>query len=143
MNLRYRRGVFLLFIGCVLSACAGPPRLSEDQTSRLLQRAEERWAALSKHDWARAYDFLSPAYRAVFTREMFFQSFSYQLDWELTGVELVAYDAGAAVASVAVRVMSRPVKPTSAASAAIGAVPTRTVEQWILSDGKWWYSANL
>jgi hypothetical protein len=65
------------------------------------------------------------------------------VEWELTSVEFLNYDAGAAVASVAVRVMSRPVKQTSAASVAIGSVPTRFVEQWILSDGEWWYSANL
>ena len=74
---------------------------------------------------------------------MYERRFSYMVEWELTSVEVVNYDAAAAVASVAVRVMSRPVKQTSAASKAIGAVPTRFVEQWILQDGEWWYSANL
>ena len=61
----------------------------------------------------------------------------------MTAVEVVNYDAAAAVASVAVRVMSRPTKLTSTASRAIGAVPVTINEQWMFIDGKWWHSANL
>ena len=134
---------FLLAWIALLVAGAGATTSNPPSTEQLLRRAGERWEALVARDWDRAYTYSSPAYRAVFTREMYRQKFSYMVEWELTGVEVVNYDAGAAVASVAVRVMSRPVKQTSAASAAIGAVPTRIVEQWILDDGEWWYSANL
>lgn len=127
----------------LLGACAGPARLTPEQESSVVQRAEARWLALSAREFSRAYDYLSPAYREVFSREMYVERFSYMVEWQLTSVELLNYDADAAVASVAVRVMSRPVKQTSAASEAIGAVPTRIVEQWILQDGAWWFSATL
>ncbi|EAQ98313.1 hypothetical protein [Congregibacter litoralis] len=133
----------LLMLAMVLSGCAGSQRLSEQSQAELLKRAEARWNALESRDWGAAYEFTSPAYRDVFTRKMYERKFSYMVEWELTSVEFVNYDARAAVASVAVGVMSRPVKQTSAASEAIGAVPVRSVEQWILSDGQWWYSANL
>lgn len=126
-----------------LAGCASGPPLTDAGKARLLERAEARWQALAARDWGTAYEYTSPAYRSIFTREMYKTKFSYMVDWELTSVEFVNYDARAAVASVAARVMSKPVKQTSAASVAIGAVPTRFVEQWILVDGEWWYSANL
>lgn len=137
-------GRFLtLLVPLLVAGHAGSAGLDEAMRTALERRVGGRWEALIGRDWGRVYEYHSPAYRAVFPREMFPHKFSYMVEWELTGVEIVAYDAAAAVASVAVRVMSRPVKQTSAASAAIGAVPTRIVEQWILSDGEWWYSANL
>jgi hypothetical protein len=141
-SINVRRLVLCLFTALVV-ACAAPQQLTEERESALLARAESRWRALEARDFGSAYDFLSPAYRSVFSRKMYTSKFSYMVEWELTSVELLNYDADAAVASVAVRVMSRSVKQTSAASEAIGAVPTRIVEQWILSDGEWWYSANL
>jgi hypothetical protein len=73
---------------------------------------------------------------------MFVKKFSYAVNRELTGVEVTNYDARAAVASVAVRVMSSPAKLTSAASIAIGAVPVTINERWMFIDGEWWHSAN-
>lgn len=137
------RWLVAVFFCVFLGGCAAPRVLDTAEQAVLEERAQQRWVALINRDWARAYDFTSPAYRAVFTREMYERKFSYLVEWQLTSVEFLHYDADAAVASVAVRVMSRPAKLTSAASEAIGAVPTRFVEQWILSDDQWWYSANL
>ncbi|MFK7831535.1 MAG: hypothetical protein AB8B57_17310 [Congregibacter sp.] len=127
----------------VLAGCATQERFGESEQAQLLERVENRWRALVSRDWGEAYEFTSPAYRAVFSKSLYEKRFSYMVEWELTSVEFLNYDAPAAVASVAVRVMSKPVKQTSAASVAIGSVPTRSVEQWILVDGEWWYSANL
>jgi len=117
--------------------------MSDGDQAVLLERAEARWRALVERDWDTAYQYASPAYRDVISQSMYRWKFSYMVEWELTSVDFVHYDARAAVASVAIGVMSRPVKQTSAASVAIGTVPTRVVEQWILVDGEWWYSANL
>jgi hypothetical protein len=38
--------------------------------------------------------------------------------------------------------MSSPIKQTSAASVAIGAVPVTINERWMFIDGEWWHSAN-
>ena len=133
----------LLILIVMVSGCAGFKKITEEDQARLLERAEARWHALEAREWGSAYEYTSPAYREVFTRDMYERKFSYMVEWELTSVDFVNYDARAAVASVAVGVMSQPAKHTSAASAAIGAVPARLVEQWILVDGEWWYSANL
>ena len=60
----------------------------------------------------------------------------------MTSVEVVDYDADAAVASVVAGVMSKSTKQTSAASRALGAVPTTIREKWIFTDGEWWHSTN-
>lgn len=137
------RAVAVMVLGALLSACAGNRALTDADRAVIVERAQARWNALESRDWSAAYAYTSPAYKEIFSASLYAQKFSYLVDWELTSVEILNYDARAAVASVAVRVMSRPVKQTSAASVAIGTVPTRFVEQWVLSDGEWWFSANL
>lgn len=124
----------------VLAGCAGAPRMTDVEQARLLERVEARWKALEQRDFGAAYEFTSPAYREVFSKSLYEKKFSYMVEWELTGVEYLTYDADAAVASVAARVMSKPVKHTSAASAALGAVPRKQVEKWVFVDGQWWFS---
>jgi hypothetical protein len=102
----------------------------------------DRWSAMADHDFARVYDFMTPNYRGIFTKDMFVNKFSYAVDWELTDVDVVNYDARAAVASVAVRVMSKPTKQTSVASIALGALPMNLTEKWFFVDGEWWHSAK-
>src|SRR6056297_1342609 len=124
----------------VLAGCASAPRMTDVEQARLLERVEARWNALEQRDFGAAWEFTSPAYREVFSKSLYEKKFSYMVEWELTGVEFLTYDADAAVASVAARVMSKPVKHTSAASAALGAVPTTQVEKWVFVDGQWWFS---
>lgn len=114
--------------------------MPQDLEAQLIERVEARWEALEARDFGRAYTLMSPAYRSVFTEEMYLQQPAPTLERELTSVEILNYDAAAAVASVAVGVMSRPVKQTSAAAAAIQARPVRVIEQWILRNNSWWFS---
>ena len=136
------RGLVALLIA-VVAACTSGPRLTDERRAELLERAEARWRALEQRDFDTAWTYTSPAYQEVFPKALYRHKFSYMVDWQLTGVEFLTYDRGAAVASVTARVMSSPVKYTSAASAAIGAVPSIFHERWVFVDGEWWFSANL
>jgi len=142
-NRHILRGAAVALLATLLAACAGGPRLTDERTAQLLERAEARWRALETRDFDTAWTYTSPAYREVFPKALYRHKFSYMVDWQLTGVEFLTYDGRAAVASVAARVMSKPVKHTSAASAAIGAVPSVFHERWVYVDGEWWFSANL
>ena len=73
---------------------------------------------------------------------MYTLQFSYAVERQLTDVEVLNYDAPAAVASVTVRVMSKPVKLTSEASTSLGALPVTINEKWVFVDGNWWHSAS-
>jgi len=60
----------------------------------------------------------------------------------LTGVKVVAYDRGAAVASVRVGVMSGPLIGTPSASRGVAVTPKSLKEAWLRKEGVWWYHEN-
>jgi hypothetical protein len=134
-------------LACVLAtvvACTGdsePQPLTPEGEAALQERVTDRWHAMEQKDFAKTYEFTTPNYRRVFAKALYVNKFSYSVDWELTGVEVVNYDARAAVASVAVRVMSKPAKQT-ASSAIFGATPVTLQESWILVGGQWWHNAK-
>jgi hypothetical protein len=138
--------VILLMVIALLSACVDKPEnsqaLTPEQMKALEIRVEERWQARIAHDWGAAWEYSSPAYREVFPKHLYVKKFSYTANWELTGVEVTNYDPSAAVASVVVGVMSRPTKLTSEAARAMGPMPRKLHERWILVDSEWWFSAN-
>ncbi|MEZ5572071.1 MAG: hypothetical protein R3E64_08615 [Halioglobus sp.] len=134
-------GLLMLVFG-LSAGCESRTKWDEAQRSALEQRVRQRWQALEHKDYAKAWEFNSPNYRAIFSKQLYAQKFSYAVEWELTGVEIVNYDGDAAVASVVVRVMSKPTKQTSAASVAIGAIPVDLRERWIFAEDQWWFSAN-
>ena len=136
----------LLVLSLIMTACSQQQEpskeLTDQQRQSLETRVEERWQARIAHDWGKAWEYTSPAYREVFPKQLYVKKFSYTANWELTGLEVINYDPSAAVASVVVRVMSMPTKQTSAAARALGPMPRELHEKWILVDGEWWFGAN-
>jgi len=135
----------LVVVGTLLVGCSpqSGSELTEAPLAQLEQRVHDRWQTKIAHDWGGLWEYSTPNYRRIFSKDLFIRKYSYALKWELTGIEVVNYDADAAVASVAVRVMSEPVKHTSSASQAVGAIPHTFIERWIYDEGEWWHSANL
>lgn len=115
--------------------------LAEEEQAALIRRVEEKWRAMEQWDFAAVYDYTTPNYREIFSKTMFLNKFSRGVRWELTGVDIIHYDAEASVASVAVRVMSESTKRTSLASS-IGPAPNTVKEHWFLIDGEWWNNAK-
>ena len=122
-----------------LLGCAGQAVLTQELQDSLVERIERRWEFYSIGDYPSTWDFSTPEYRRIFPRESYYKNFHGLLELELTGVQLLAYDAGAAVASVAVRVMISPRPGAPAASLALGKSPTTIDETWKLVDGNWYY----
>ena len=142
---RYRRmgliAILMAFQGLSMG-CATGPHWNDAQRSTLEQRVLERFNALLARDYDKAWEYSTPSYRAIFSKQLYARKFSYALRLELTGVEIVNYDSDAAVASVVVRVMSKPTLQTSTASRLIGATPRSLGEKWVFSQDQWWFSAN-
>ena len=132
-----------VLLALALVGCERAQELSEEQVAQLEQRVRDRWLARSARDFAKVWEYATPDFRRSFPKNLYIHKFSYAVKWELTGVEVLDYDARAAVASVAVRVMSEPVKFTSTASRAIGATPKTFREKWMYIDGEWWFSTNV
>lgn len=136
--------IVLLVAGMFLQACApdGPPEtLDSAHTEALVARVTDRWDSMAAKDFGAVYEFNTPNYRRTFSKSLYLNKFAYGVDWELTDVDVVNYDAQAAVASVVVRVMSESTKQT-ASSSMFGAVPTTVNENWFLIDGQWWHSVK-
>lgn len=119
-----------------------PEGLSQKQVEALEQRVRERWQTVIDHDFEKTWAFSTPTFRGIFPKSLYVHNFSYAVESELTSVEVVDYDADAAVASVVAGVMSKSTKQTSAASRALGAVPITVREKWIFTEGEWWHSTN-
>ena len=133
-----------LFVPSILSllillGCAGQAVLTQELKDNLVERIERRWKFYSVGDYSGTWDFSTPEYRRIFPRESYYKNFHGLLEFELTGVRLLAYDAHAAVASVAVRVMISPRPGAPAASLALGKMPTTIDETWKMVDGNWYY----
>jgi len=133
-----------LFIAYILSllmllGCATQAVLTQEVQDKLVERIERRWEFYAVRDYEGAWDFSTPEYRRIFPRESYYKNFHGLLEFELTGVRLLAYDASAAVASVAVRVMISPRPGAPAASLALGKTPTTIDERWKLVGGNWYY----
>ena len=135
--------VCLLSLASACSMNDEPAPLTPEQSAALEKRVTERWKFMEEKDFSNVYTYASPNYRSIFSKTMYLNKFSYSVDWELTGVDILNYDARAAVASVAVRVMSKPTKLTSVASRALGALPVIVHEQWMLVDDEWWHSTKV
>ena len=134
-------GLLLVLLG-LSGGCASGPQWDDAQRAILEQRVRERYQALVARDYKKAWEYTTPSYRAIFSKQLYAKKFSYAVDLELTGVEVVNYDSDAAVASVVVRVMSKPTKQTSTASMLIGATPRSLGEKWVFSQDQWWFSVN-
>ena len=133
-----------LFIPHVLSllillGCVGQAVLTQELQDKLIERIGLRWQFYVARDYTGVWEFSTPEYRKIFPRETYYKNFHGLLELELTGVQLLAYDARAAVASVAVRVMISPRPGAPAASLALGKSPTTIDETWKLVDGNWYY----
>lgn len=136
------RGLFTVAFCALLWACAEPAEWDQKAQQALEQRVRERWQALAARDFEKAWEYTTPNYRAVIPKHLYVKKFSYASEWELTDVKSVTYDSRAAVASVVVRVMSKPTKQTSTASVLVGEIPKNLRERWIFTEGDWWFSAN-
>ncbi len=122
-----------------LGGCATLSELGEDDRAIIAERAAERWEAINAGDFETAWSYSTPSFREVFPKHLYYMNFSQTFVNRLTGVEVTSYDARAAVASVAVRVMAEPTKYSSAAARAVGPLPDIINESWVFIDGDWWF----
>lgn len=137
------------FTACILIAGWGVPatvpaeELPAAELGALEKRVSERWAAKSAKAFGEVWEYSTPNFRAAFPKALYVHSFSYGVEWELTGVEVTHYDPGAAVASVVVRVMTWSTQPASTASIEIGEQEVVLREKWMKSRGEWWHVTNF
>lgn len=117
-------GATLIAVGC--ASMSGPP---EEQVRK---RASERWEALVKSDFNKAYGFSTSGFRAVVKPESFPARLQGPVVW--LGAEVINVTCPEPVKCVArVRIDHRTLVARSA-----GDTSTYIDETWLLEDKQWW-----
>jgi hypothetical protein len=102
----------------------------------LRQRAQDRWGAMIDRNFYRAYEYCSPAYRAIFSPKQFAARFgSTKLEWESVTVDAI-YKESDVAAKVDIKLSAKAFVPDIEQS-----LPVSTVfsESWVRSEDQWWY----
>jgi hypothetical protein len=135
---RGRAAVFLAVLWAVSATGCSAPAVQVGKTDEavLIDRAEARWAALIEADFARAYEFESPAYRDVHTLRMFVSQFGGAVGWTAAEVLGVASDASGEAASVTVLISYQAMD--AGGGVMDGQRPVD--ERWVRTGGEWWHA---
>lgn len=126
----------LISAGCAAPASRVAGAESRDLRAVLTERAEARWAALIQADFARAYEFESPAYRDVHTLRMFVSQFGGAVGWTAAKVLGITADASGEAASVKVLISYQAMD--AGGGVMDGQRPVD--ERWVRTGGEWWHA---
>jgi hypothetical protein len=128
--------LFLLLLVVGL-AWAAPDVTPVDREQALRQRVQERWAALIKKDWAVAYSFEAPVFRAAYPLEQYQAKFGKDIIWEAVTINHVLFE-GDEVATVYVNVQYQPVRLIAGEAHRFN---SQVTEKWIRSADQWWHAS--
>jgi hypothetical protein len=138
--LRVLRGAFQAtawsLLVALLAGCASMGSSTPEETVR--QRAQARWDALLAGKFDQAYQFLSPASRAVLSPERYRGSFGGAAAWKAVRVESVSCtQPDRCIASI--KVTYEP----NLRRGRLGTIDTSVEETWLLDAGQWWLPQGL
>ena len=106
-----------------------------DREQALRQRVHERWETLIRKDWAAAYPFEAPVYRAAYSLNQYQRKFGKGVIWETARVDQVLFE-GDEVATVYVNVQYQMAKLIAGE---VHRFSSQVTEKWIRSDDQWWH----
>ena len=98
------------------------------------ERAQQRWDALIKKDFAKAYTYTQPAFRAVVKPEIYPSRFTNAAQWKDVQVHEVKCEAERC--TVRIRLNSKILLP---AYRRLPDVVSYFDENWVRENGQWWY----
>jgi len=124
----------LLVVGLAWAAADTMPAPTEREQA-LRQRVHERWEALIRKDWAAAYRFEVPVFRAAYSLDQYQRRFGKDVVWEAATVGQVLFE-GDEVATVYVNMQYQLAKLIAGEARRMSSLVT---EKWIRSDDQWWH----
>jgi hypothetical protein len=131
-----RRLSLALLTALLLSACASLP--GETPQEQVRQRATERWQALLAYDYARAYEFATPSYRALVSPQSYRSRQGVAL--QRTSAKVVRVDCPEPEKCMArVEVSVKPPLGKNHGAEIVAPVD----ETWLLQNGQWWLVERL
>ena len=123
-----------VFAASVLGGCASVNTSPPDKV--VGERAQQRWDLLLKSDYGKAYDYLSPAQRAVTTRESYIGRFSEGAKWLSVKLDKVSCETEDRC------IAELELKTIVVARGFSGPIATKMSEIWIHDEGGWWFHKN-
>lgn len=112
-----------------------PVVVTEAEEAQLRERALARWQALIQGDFDAAYQFETPAYRAIYTPAQFRAQFGNQTRWVMAEIKEIRYD-DAMVAKVRVEVAYRYAE--LAKNNELVDMTYEVNEIWLRKGDQWW-----
>lgn len=124
------RFLSLFLAAALVAGCAALAPAKPEDVVR--ERAQARWNALLAGEWAKAYRYMAPSYRALVAENRYVNQFGGGVAWVDAKVIRVTCDDHRCTARMEVAV-----RPT------LRGRPGQTVttgfdETWILEEGEWW-----
>jgi hypothetical protein len=110
-------------------------------SKELEARAKARWETIIKHEFGDTYNYETPTYKAVFTKDLYVNQFSHGVDWNLTKIEDIKYDPATNVATVIVVVETKP-RNSKELDASVKTATVEIREKWLHIKGRWWHSSS-
>jgi hypothetical protein len=120
----------LVLAAGLFSACAMLPGAPAEEV--VAQRAQARWDALLAGDWARAYRYMAPSYRALVEEKRYANQFGGGAAW--VAAKVVRVQCSDDRCKVVMEVTYRPILGMRAGQTATSGFD----ETWIREDGQWW-----
>ncbi len=114
---------------------------AEIDTKKLDERVKERWETIVKHEFGETYNYETPTYKAVFTKDLYVNQFSHGVDWSLTKTAEIKYDPATNVATVVVVVETKP-RNSKGLDATVKTASVEIREKWLHIKGRWWHSSS-
>ena len=136
--LRHARPLAALLAAALLAGCAALAPAPQTPEDSVLARANARWAAMLKRDFATAYGYLAPGVRAVIPEKTFVASVGNAVQWtnvQASKVRCDQPDQCVATVSFEAKVFNPRMKNRT--------VKSYYEETWVLQDGQWWLFAKF
>jgi len=122
----------LVTVGCAAFKTETPEEIVD-------HRVQERWQALIKGDFATAYSYTQPAYRAVISEKNYAQTFGSGGAWK--AVQIFQTKCEPERCTVRLRLTTQNLAPKFAQS--MPEIQGFIDETWIKDQGQWWYYQAL
>lgn len=129
------RTLSMLGVVVLAAGCATVPATPEDVVKA---RAEQRWQALIKSEFTKAYEYTTPAYKAIHPADKYFSARGTAAQWKsATVLSVECSETDKCLAKVRLDAV------ISGVPKAVRDVSTVLDETWLREDGQWWYFEKL
>ena len=132
--------LFFLTMILSVSACAVMQPKADDEL--IIELAEKRQAALLKHDFKTAYQYMSPGYRQLNSLEQFADNYAGVYSWVSSDVLDASCEEDICKVNVEVVVDLGLMQNTRTPASEKVLIPRVNQETWLNLDNKWWFSKS-